>query len=260
MRPPPWKVGELARHTGLSVRTLHWYEQKGLLSPSLRSESGYRLYTATDVARLQQVVSLRQIGLSLDEVGGALRGAGLSPLAVIELQLERLGQEIGRRQDLQRRLQGVAARLRAAEEVSVADLTRLIEGMNMIERHYTPEQLAELAERRSQLGDDHIREVEAEWPRLIAAVKAEMERGTDPASETVQALARRWSALVAEFTGGNPGIAASLSTMYKSEPAVAQQQGLDPALFAYIGRAQRAAGAAGAAGKGVEGTPPDAKP
>jgi DNA-binding transcriptional MerR regulator len=240
MRPPPWKVGELARHTGLSVRALHWYEEKGLLSPSLRTASGYRLYTAADIARLQQVVSLRQIGLSLEEVGGVLRGAGGSALGVIELQLERLGQEIQRRRDLQRRLQEVAARLRAAEEISVADLTRLIEVMNMFEKHYTPEQLQELAERRRQLGDDHIREVESEWPRLIAAVRAEMERGADPASEPVQQLARRWSALVQEFTGGNPGIASSLQNMHQNEPGVARQQGLDPAIFGYIGRAQRA--------------------
>jgi DNA-binding transcriptional MerR regulator len=244
MKPPPWRVGELARHTGLSVRTLHWYEQKGLLSPSLRTASGYRLYAAADIARLQQVVSLRQIGLSLEEVGGVLRGAGVSALAVVELQLDRLGHEIERRQELRRRLQEVAARFRAAEEVSVADLTRLIEVMNMFEKHYTPEQLAELAERRRQLGDDHIREVEAEWPRLIAAVRAEMERGTDPASEAVQQLARRWSALVQEFTGGNPAIAGSLRSMYQSEPGQAQQQGLDPAIFGYIGRAQRAGAAA----------------
>lgn len=242
MRPPPWKVGELARHTGLSVRTLHWYEQKGLLAPSLRTPSGYRLYTAADIARLQQVVSLRQIGLSLDEVGGALRGAGASPLAVIELQLARLAEEIARRQELERRLQEVAARLRAAEEVSVADLTRLIEGMTMFEKYYTPEQLQELAARREQLGDDHVKEVEAEWPRLIAAVRAEMERGADPASESVQQLARRWSALVREFTGGDPGIARSLRNMYQNEPGMTQKQGLDPALMEFLGRAQRAAG------------------
>jgi MerR family transcriptional regulator, thiopeptide resistance regulator len=264
MRPPPWKIGELARQTGLSVRTLHWYEQKGLLSPSLRTESGYRLYTAADVARLQQVVSLRQIGLSLEEVGGALRGA--SPLAVIEMQLTRLDEEIGRRRQLRERLQKVAARLRAAEEVSVADLTRLIEGMTMIEKHYTPEQLQELAERRRQLGDDRIREVEAEWPRLIAAVRAEMERGSDPASEPVQQLARRWSALLREFTGGNPGIAAGARNLMQNEPGMAQQHGLDPAIFAYIGRAQRAgaspadtADTEGGSGGNPAGAPP-AKP
>ena len=53
------KVGELARRTGLTVRTLHHYDEIGLLRPSLHTDSGHRLYTGRDVARLQQVLSLR---------------------------------------------------------------------------------------------------------------------------------------------------------------------------------------------------------
>jgi MerR family transcriptional regulator, thiopeptide resistance regulator len=241
MRPPPWRIGELARHTGLSVRALHYYDEIGLLSPSLRTTAGYRQYAAADIARLQQIVSLRQLGVSLEEVGKILRHGGASPLAVVELQLERLRQQIERQQDLYRRLEQLAARLRAAEDVSVAELTKIIEVTHMIEKYYTPEQLQELAERKRQLGDDHIREVESEWPRLIAAVRAEMERGSDPASETVQRLARRWLALVREFTGGNPGIETSLRKLYQQEPGAAQQQGLDPALCDYINRAAAAA-------------------
>lgn len=60
------KVGELARRTRLTIRTLHHYDEIGLLRPSLYTGSGHRLYTAGDVARLQQVVSLRQLGFSLE--------------------------------------------------------------------------------------------------------------------------------------------------------------------------------------------------
>ena len=63
-----WKVGALARQTGLTVRTLHHYDEIGLLAPSLRTGAGHRLYTADDLGRLLQILSLRQLGLSLDEV------------------------------------------------------------------------------------------------------------------------------------------------------------------------------------------------
>ncbi|QJW83354.1 MerR family transcriptional regulator [Ramlibacter terrae] len=53
------KVGELARSTGLTVRTLHHYDEIGLLKPSGRSESGYRLYAEADVARLHAIRALR---------------------------------------------------------------------------------------------------------------------------------------------------------------------------------------------------------
>jgi DNA-binding transcriptional MerR regulator len=55
MKPLPWRVGELARRTGLTVRALHHYDEIGLLRPSLRTPSGHRLYAGADVSRLQQI-------------------------------------------------------------------------------------------------------------------------------------------------------------------------------------------------------------
>src|SRR6266446_7574448 len=95
-----WKVGELARRTGLTVRTLHHYDAIGLLKPSLHTEAGYRLYTASDVARLQQVLSLRQLGFSLEEVRDCLDRRDFSPLDVIGLHVARLREQI----ELQRKL------------------------------------------------------------------------------------------------------------------------------------------------------------
>jgi DNA-binding transcriptional MerR regulator len=67
-----WKVGELAGRTGLTLRTLHHYDRIGLLSPCGRTGSnhgaGHRLYTAADVARLQQILSLKMLGFSLEQI------------------------------------------------------------------------------------------------------------------------------------------------------------------------------------------------
>ncbi|MDJ0532850.1 MAG: MerR family transcriptional regulator [Xenococcaceae cyanobacterium MO_207.B15] len=59
------KIGELAKQTGISIRTLHYYDAIGLLSPSHRTSVGYRLYNNQDIIRLQQIVSLRQLRFSL---------------------------------------------------------------------------------------------------------------------------------------------------------------------------------------------------
>ena len=98
------KVGELARRTGLTVRTLHHYDQIGLLKPSLHTESGHRLYTAGDVARLQQVLSLRQLGFSLEQVRDCLDRPGFSPLEVLGLHLARLREQIESQRQLCQRL------------------------------------------------------------------------------------------------------------------------------------------------------------
>src|SRR5271168_4740111 len=104
MRFEALKVGELASRTGLTVRTLHHYDEIGLLRPSLHTESGHRLYTAGDVARLQQVLSLRQLGFSLEEISRCLDRPGFSPLEVIVMQAARLREQIALQSKLCERL------------------------------------------------------------------------------------------------------------------------------------------------------------
>ncbi len=70
------------------------------------------------------------------------------------------------------------------------------------------------------LGEERIRRAEAQWSELIEQVRAEIDKGTDPASEQVRLLAKRWMELVHEFTGGNPEIEKSLRTMYRQETTI----------------------------------------
>jgi DNA-binding transcriptional MerR regulator len=246
MREETWKVGELARETGLTVRTLHHYDQVGLLSPSGRTASGHRLYAPADVARLQQIRSLRELGFSLDEVRAFLERPDASPRRTIRMHLERLREQLEAQRRLCERLEAIAERLDRAEEVSAREFLDTIGMMTMYERYYTPEQLAELERRRATVGEDRIREVEAEWPRLIAEVRAEMGRGTDPADPRVQALARRWAGLVREFTGGNPEIARAAAKLNRDQGAQLREQHGDavptPEVMEYVGRAMTAAG------------------
>ena len=237
-----WKVGELAKATGLTVRTLHHYDEIGLLSPSHRTAAGHRMYAEGDVQRLQQIVSLRSLGFALDDVRGVLEGRELMPIQIVRMHADRLRQQIRTQQRLVERLDAVAAGLDKAEHVSADELIHLIEETTMFDKYYTPEQLDQLAARREQVGEARIAEVEAEWPRLMAEVRAEMDRGTDPSDPRVQELARRWTGLVREFTGGDPGIARSLNNLYQNEQSV---MGMDVGpmreMGAYIARASAAA-------------------
>src|SRR5262245_57021005 len=109
--------------------------------------------------------------------------------------------------------------------------------MTMFEKYYTVEQLQSLKRRAEELGNARIREVEAEWPALIAKVRTEMERGTDPTDPRMQALAKRWTELVHEFTGGDPGITRSLANLYRGESGVASDRSLDSSVCDYVRRA-----------------------
>ncbi len=248
-RKSTWKVGELAGRTGLSVRALHHYEEIGLLVPSGRTEAGHRLYADAEVLRLQQIASLRALDLSLDEIRECLDVEGYPPTRVIELHVARLRERIESERKLCERLEGVAALLAAREssagDVSaerfvdtVMEVTKMSEN---IEKYYTAEQLEQLERRKQQVGEERIQEVQAEWPRLIEQVEAEMEAGTDPADDRVQELAKRWMELVEEMTGGDQGILRSMNTMFQQEESVG---GMDAArmreLMDYIGKANSA--------------------
>ncbi len=216
-----WKVGELAGRTGLSVRALRYYDEIGLLSPSQRSEGGHRLYTAEDVVRLQRIKSLRALGVTLREIREYLDGSEVPLEQVIGLHLARLREEIELRRRLCDRLEAVAARLRSGEAVSserfVETVMEVIEMSERLNKYYTPEQLEYLERRRNEAGEERIRESQAEWAELMEQVRAEMEAGTDPSDERVQALAARWMGLIKEFTGGDPGIERSLGYMWRQE-------------------------------------------
>jgi len=235
------RVGQLAKRTGLTVRTLHHYDELGIVSPRRRSAAGYRLYGEDDVARLLQVVLLRRLGLSLAEVRASLDDPRHALPTALRAQASRLRAQIAHEQRLLARLDSLAGRLEQSTDGAGNDVLETLEMLTMFEKYMTEEQLATLAERKEQLGAAHIAEVEAEWPRLIAAVRSAMESGVDPASPEVQPLVRRWQELVREFTGGDPQIAGAVRKMYAGEPAVRQRTGLDEGIMEYVARAIAAA-------------------
>ncbi|CAA9366751.1 Transcriptional regulator, MerR family [uncultured Leptolyngbya sp.] len=189
MRSVALKVGNLAKQTGVSVRTLHYYDEIGLLSPSARTETGYRLYAEDDIIRLQQIASLRQIGFSLEEIRECLNQSNVSVLHVIQLHMARLREQIELSHKLLKRLEAITLTVNSAAAVCVEDLIQTIEAICMLEKYYTPEQLETLKQRRNLLGEERIHQGQANWQELIEQVRTEMVNGTDPASDLVQALA-----------------------------------------------------------------------
>jgi MerR family transcriptional regulator, thiopeptide resistance regulator len=239
-RGPRYKVGELAGRAGISVRTLHHYEEIGVLVPSGRTEAGHRLYDRSDVARLARIQGLTALGFSLEQARACLDDESWSPLRLVEGHLARAREALDEQRALCERLERLAAQLREGHD-DIEHFIETVEVMTMIERYYTQEQLDALARRREQLGQDAIEAIEKRWQDLFAEVKAELDRGTPPDAPAAQALARRWRDLtgetVAGFTGGDPGIKASLDRLYAEQPVQRIHPSFDPAIFEYMKKA-----------------------
>ena len=83
-------VSQVARIANVTVRTLHYYEEIGLLVPAARSEAGYRLYDAANLDRLRQIQMGRDLGLSLEEVRRSLDEAGSDRRSILLRQRRQL--------------------------------------------------------------------------------------------------------------------------------------------------------------------------
>jgi MerR family transcriptional regulator, thiopeptide resistance regulator len=237
-----WRIGELAAAAGITVRALRHYDRLGLLVPSARTVGGHRVYSAADVRRLYRLLALRSLGVKLEDAGPLLDGGdGLD--ALTRTQLGRIEADIERLEALRVRLHRLLELIAAHGDAPDSEYLDAMEAMTKMERYYTPEQLAQLDARRKQLGPDGMERAQHEWAELIAEVKGHLERGTDPGDPQMQAIVARWDGLIEQFTGGDPGILASLQHMYAEQgPQEASRGSVDPELMAYVGRA-RAAGA-----------------
>ncbi|MER5299545.1 MerR family transcriptional regulator [Streptomyces lasiicapitis] len=110
-----YTVGQVAGFAGVTVRTLHHYDRTGLLTPSERSPAGYRLYGATDLARLQQILFYRELGFALDEIAEILRDPQAEALDQLRARRRALREQIGKLE----RLVEVAERAMEVQQTGV---------------------------------------------------------------------------------------------------------------------------------------------
>jgi DNA-binding transcriptional MerR regulator len=179
-----WSVGELAAATGLTVRTLHHYDEIGLARPSLRSAAGHRRYTAADVRRLHRIVALRGFGFGLAEIGALLDASVPDPRELLRGQLDQVSDRIARATRLRDRLEAVLGQFDAAGSPSAAVLVQLIEEMTAVEHTYTPEEWRQMAAHRQamaeRLSPEELEAMSARrralWESLTPEQRAELGR------------------------------------------------------------------------------------
>lgn len=220
------RVGELARRTGLTVRALHHYDELGLVVPSGRSAAGHREYADGDVRRLWQVVALRRLGLALPEIKALLDGAAFDPRETLRRQLAESDRRLAAESALRDRLAVLLDVLDRGGEPTTDDLLRAVEATTMVEQYYTPEQLEQLRERSEELGPEGMRKAQDDWAEVMAGFDAARVAGTPVDAPSVRALVDRARGLIEQFTGGDPGIRASLQRVYDEQPVEQASHGM----------------------------------
>jgi DNA-binding transcriptional MerR regulator len=234
MEQRTFKIGELAKLTGITVRTLHHYDQIGLLTPSQLTDKGHRIYTEKDIKRLQQVISLKQLGFSLVEIKELIGSQSLNSLQIIEMQLKSVKKQIALQEDLYMKLDGIYKLMLSQEDIRVNDFINLIEVTNMVEQYFSKEQLERMKQKTEQFSDEEKQQIEMEWAQLIANVRRELENNTPPENNRVIQLAIQWQELTNKVVAGDQEIVKAAERFHSDNQNNPLQYGVDKDLYLYI--------------------------
>ena len=156
-----YKVSEFAEKAGVTVRTLHHYDRLGLLKPSGRSTAGYRLYADRDFVRLQQIVTLKFIGLPLKDIKALLDSSDLDLKATLRLQRRLLTEKrrqletaIAAIEEAEAEAERAIASRRAPDLAALKKIIEVMERQNDMEwtkKYYSEEAQAKIEERKKLL-------------------------------------------------------------------------------------------------------------
>ena len=201
-------VGEVAKKMGVTVRTLQYYDKEGLLSPSAESEGGRRLYTDKDLITLHQILSLKSLGFSLDDIKERLTSLE-TPADVANALTEQAD-------DIRRKIEQLQASLSAIEQLKAevlqmqtvnfkkyADIIVNLQMKNEfypLIKHFDDDTLDHI---RSQFDKESGLDFMDRFNRLSDEIVQLQKENEPPESEKSQKVIKEYWGLIVEFTNGD---------------------------------------------------------
>jgi DNA-binding transcriptional MerR regulator len=247
-----YRTGEFARKASVSERTLRYYDRLGLLSPTTYSQAGYRLYSDEDFPRLQQILALKYLGFSLEEIRRCLDGNPRRFKEALAIQKAML---LERKMRLEAILQAIEQTEAWLDEpaqdwepiIKIFEVMQMNDKQEWIKKYFSDEQADKMAELskssytdadRQKLADwgqgwseaDQL-EASRRWDELYQEAKSLANAGKEPGGDEAQALAARWMALVNEFTRGDAAITAGLQKFWQQMAELPESQRPLPAVL-----------------------------
>lgn len=205
-----FSIGQAAKRMKVSVRTLQYYDKKGLLSPSSISEGGRRLYSSKDMVRLHQIISMKALGFSLDEIKNMLYNLD-SPKEVAEI-LENQGilveAQIKELQTALILINNLRHEVIQMDTVDFAKYAKIVELLKTDSSFYWVIKLLD-NQILDHIGEEFESKPQEAWDILseyqeVLNQALEFKRGNESSkSENSMRLAKKWWDMVMKFTGGD---------------------------------------------------------
>jgi DNA-binding transcriptional MerR regulator len=193
-----YRVSEVARLTGVTVRALHHYDEIGLLVPSRRSGKGYRLYTDDDLLRLQQIVIGRALGMSLERIRRSLDDPNFELREALTEQRALLVERFEQTETMIRSIDAALAAIDRKTRETEMDAKQLFDGFDPAkyedearERWGSTAAYAESQRRTSKYGPEDWARMKAEAEAIVVAFAEALRAGVAAEDEVAIELAER---------------------------------------------------------------------
>jgi MerR family transcriptional regulator, thiopeptide resistance regulator len=218
-----YTVRQVAELSGVSVRTLHHYDEIGLLRPAARSEAGYRLYDVDDLLRLQQILLYRAMDLPLHEIAELLPSTRDEHIAALERHRERVAAQLDHTAAILSTINTTISQLR--EGFMHSDHRALYSGLapekideyeQYVDEHFDPDTVAQARANVRRMTKADIDATKVAWQSILTDLAAVMDEG--PASIAAQDIIARHHQWLCQFWTPNAASYKGLGETYASHP------------------------------------------
>src|SRR5699024_3062813 len=203
-----YSIGELARISKTTVRTLRYYDEIGILKPANVSNGGHRYYDEDAITELHYILTLKEIGFDLEKIKDIMTNQKTSPKELLEMRLEMITSEI---QELERNKRTIRSAIQLMEFgghenweelFSTFKQSYLSQKDTAENRSYylTAEEQEKLAN-MPRIGENT--QLNSKWLQLLRDIREAIEQDKPPESVEGQEFAKRWSTLVTEMYDGD---------------------------------------------------------
>lgn len=234
-----YTVKQLATMAGVTARTLHYYDEIGLLRPSSVGDNGYRYYDDAAALRLQQIMFYRELGLSLDDIGAVLDSPEFDLLLALRAHREALRRRAARLNELIDTVDRTILHLRGKAEMSTNELFQGFDDETQARYEeeamtlYDPKLVKESSLRWKGYSAEQKAGIIAEGQAVSTDMAALI--GRRPNDPDVQAVAARWHAHMRRYYEPTPAIMRGLARGYEEDPRFsALYESIHPELPAFL--------------------------
>ena len=244
-----YKVGEVAALARVSVRTLHHYDEVGLLRPSARSEAGYRLYTMGDLERLQQILFYKELGFSLDEIREMMSDPAFDRREALLAQRELIAREAERFEAMLRLIDKTLAAMEGGFALTKEEMFEVFGDFDpaqyegeVQQRWGHTEAYRESARRTKGYTKEDWQRIKAESEEINAAIAALMDQGVTPDDvRALDAVERHRLHIDRWFYPCSREMHAQLGQMYVNDPRfTATYEKIRPGMAKWVAEATAA--------------------